>query len=88
VLARVLQSWHRDPGYPSVVSFGGTVSQVTEEWIRSSFCDTGACLEIASAGGDVLVRDSKSPEQAHLRLGARAWTEFLDGVIAGDFDFR
>jgi hypothetical protein len=51
----------------------------------SSFCSGGECVEVAHAGGDILVRDSKNPGQAPLRFDRDEWDTFLEGVRAGEF---
>lgn len=56
------------------------------EFFRSSFCGSGACVEVAHSGGDVLVRDSKHPGQPPLVFNREEWTAFLAGVRAGEFD--
>lgn len=51
-------------------------------WRKSSHCEGGACAEVAQAGGQVLLRDSKDPAGPVLEFSPGAWTEFLDGVKA------
>jgi hypothetical protein len=66
-------------------------------WIRSSFCDTGSCLEVAHDACD----SSACAEVAHvddqtyiretrtgtiLHLTAAEWDAFLSGAKAGEFD--
>jgi hypothetical protein len=59
-------------------------------WARSSLCsaDQPSCVEVASVAPDtVLVRDSKSQDQANVQIYSRAeWSAFLAGVRLGDFD--
>ncbi len=71
-------------------------------WRRSSYCDTGTCLEVAfrvasacDTGGcvavaiaedDVLVRDSKEVDGPVLRFTPGEWAAFLVGAKAGEFD--
>jgi hypothetical protein len=52
---------------------------------KSSFCGSSACVEVAQADGEVLVRDSKDPAAA-LRFTADEWAAFVAGVRAGEFD--
>lgn len=44
---------------------------------RSGPSPTGNCVEVAVAGDAVLVRDSKNPEDGHLRFSAPAWSTFV-----------
>lgn len=64
---------------------GGSVSEFAGEWVRSSFCEAGACVEVSTVNGEVLIRDGKHVDQPHLRFTAAEWSAFLDGIIAGDF---
>lgn len=56
------------------------------DWRRSSFCEQGACAEVAFDGDAVLVRDSKDPDGGVLRFTADEWAAFTAGVKAGEFD--
>lgn len=54
------------------------------EWRRSSWSyGTGNCLEIASLGQRVVVRDSKNPQGALLRITPAQWNAFVAGVRSG-----
>lgn len=57
-------------------------------WHVSSFCTGGAaCVEIAALpGGGAAIRNSCDPSGAELRFSAAAWTDFLAGARAGEFD--
>lgn len=44
------------------------------------------CVEVGWAEALRGVRDSKDRDGSVLVFGARAWTDFLDGVRAGQFD--
>ncbi|MEV4703648.1 DUF397 domain-containing protein [Actinoplanes sp. NPDC049316] len=57
-------------------------------WHRSSRCSNGTCVEVARAGGDYLIRDSKQPEAEPLRFSADEWHAFCDAVRSGEFDLR
>jgi hypothetical protein len=57
----------------------------TTQWRRSSYCADGACVEIAEHGDDVLMRDSKHPEQPFLRFDRTTWRDFIDAVANGEF---
>lgn len=53
---------------------------------RSTFCAELNCVEVAAtAGGDILVRDTKDEDGPVLRFTAQEWVDFLSGVIAGEF---
>jgi len=55
-------------------------------WRKSSRCETGACLEVASAGDQVAVRDSKTPDSPFLWFSLPEWRAFVVAVRAGDFE--
>ncbi|NBM19673.1 DUF397 domain-containing protein [Streptomyces sp. GC420] len=48
-------------------------------WFKSTYSsgEGGACVEVASAGQAVLVRDSKDVTRSHLTVGATGWADFL-----------
>jgi hypothetical protein len=54
-------------------------------WRKSSRCDTSACVEIATAGDAVLMRNSTIALDV-LRLEVENWRSFVAGVKGGDFD--
>ena len=47
-------------------------------WRKSRSSDSGGCLEVAAAGGSVLVRDSRDRRGAVLRLPSAAWSAFVE----------
>ncbi|GAA4665362.1 DUF397 domain-containing protein [Streptomyces youssoufiensis] len=59
-------------------------------WTKSSYSDNGGdCVEVAAnlaAHGTVPVRDSKNPHGPALAFDTSAWSAFVAGVKAGDFD--
>jgi hypothetical protein len=60
-------------------------------WRKSSHaCGDGNCVEIAwrqgGEGVNILVRDSKFPDQEPLVFTPGEWAVFLERVKAGDFD--
>ncbi|MFI5934905.1 DUF397 domain-containing protein [Actinoplanes sp. NPDC051494] len=57
-------------------------------WHHSSKCTAGNCVEVAKSGDAYLLRDSKSPDIAPLRLDADEWGHFRDAVVRGEFDVR
>jgi hypothetical protein len=52
----------------------------------SSFCNNGACVEIAFTDDSVVVRDSKNPQAQTLSYTASEWRDFVAGVKSGEFD--
>jgi hypothetical protein len=44
------------------------------------------CVEVADLDDGTAVRDSKDPAGAVLTFTAAAWSAFMDGVGAGEFD--
>lgn len=48
----------------------------------------GACVEVANASPEILVRDSKHPQGTRLVFGAVEWRRFSDRVKAGRYDLR
>ena len=56
-------------------------------WRKSTFSGAASdCVELAQAGADVLVRDSKDPSGPVLRLTREQVAGWLAGVRAGEFD--
>jgi hypothetical protein len=58
---------------------------VAVTWRKSSRCEAGHCVEIASLGDQVGLRNSTRPQQT-LTVSAAAFRALLAGVKAGDFD--
>lgn len=54
-------------------------------WRKSARCETAACVEVATDGPLVGLRNSTKPEVA-LSLDPAAWQQFIDGVRGGEFD--
>ncbi|MEV7733550.1 DUF397 domain-containing protein [Streptomyces sp. NPDC088921] len=52
-------------------------------WFRSSYSNGagGECVECASTGTDVLVRDSKLETGPAITLAGAAWRAFIGGVL-------
>jgi Domain of unknown function (DUF397) len=46
----------------------------------------GACVEVSSVRGTILVRDSKNPDGPVLEYTQAEWSAFLDGAKNGEFD--
>ncbi len=55
-------------------------------WRRSTRCSGGQCVEVAKVGDQVLLRDSKNPQQTPLTFSADGWDAFTLGLSAGEFD--
>lgn len=58
----------------------------TVRFRRSSFCGSGACVEVATLPGDeVALRDSKDDDSPILRFTPDEWDAFVAGVLDGQF---
>jgi len=55
------------------------------EWIRSSYCGSNACVEVATAQDKIMIRNSRRPDEPPLVFTAEEWTAFVLGVRAGEF---
>jgi predicted secreted Zn-dependent protease len=55
------------------------------DWRKSSFCGTGACVEVAKTGDEFLVRDSKDANSPILKFTGEEWAAFVAGINAGEF---
>ena len=55
-------------------------------WRTSSYCTTGACVEIAFDGDSVLVADSKEDRRQALQYTKDEWRAFIAGAKNGEFD--
>ena len=60
----------------------GTVTAVNSvdpiRWQRSTFCSGGQCVEVAQVGDQILLRDSKNPDQEPIRFGRDQWAAFCE----------
>lgn len=56
-------------------------------WRKSSRSGSsgGHCVEVAAAGGEVWIRDSKDPAGPRLVIPGLGWERFLEGIRAGAF---
>ena len=57
-------------------------------WHRSTRCSSGGCIELARAGGEFLVRDSKVNGGPILSFSRAAWGEFVAAVKATDLSAK
>jgi hypothetical protein len=48
--------------------------------------NNGSCVEVASVGGKIALRDSKDPEGPVLVYYPAEWNAFLHGAKEGEFD--
>jgi hypothetical protein len=55
-------------------------------WRRASFCTSSGCVEVASTGDTIAVRDSKDPDSPILTYDRAEWHAFVAGVKNGEFD--
>lgn len=47
-------------------------------WVKSTYTDSGSCVEWARPANGVLVRDSKRPAGARIPLQPAAWSSLVD----------
>jgi hypothetical protein len=56
---------------------------IDPRWRKSSYSGNGGnCIEVATAPGTILVRDSKDTDGARLAFGRQAWEMFAAKVKA------
>ncbi|HEY9474579.1 MAG TPA: DUF397 domain-containing protein [Mycobacteriales bacterium] len=56
-------------------------------WRKSTHSNgSGNCVEVATVGQIVAVRDSKDPGGPALVFGPAEWTDFVSGARGGRFD--
>ena len=56
-------------------------------WTKASHSTAnGHCIEIASARGNIAIRDSKDPDGLILAFTASEFAAFIDGARNGEFD--
>jgi hypothetical protein len=57
-------------------------------WRKSSFCSDSVCVEVARVRADLIaMRDGKCLSQPPLYFDREAWGSFLDGIVAGEYNF-
>ena len=57
-------------------------------WRKSSHCADNTCVEVASTGDRVLLRDSKDRGGPVLQFSRRQWAVFVRRVRGGEFGAR
>lgn len=56
-------------------------------WRKSSYSDSGACVEVAAVAEDMIaVRNSNQPQIRTLRFATNTLRAWVDGVKVGEFD--
>ena len=66
---------------------GRTDSNQGSSWRKSKYSKgDGACVDVASNDGMVVIRDSKNPDGPAVRYTAAEWSAFLDRARKGEFD--
>jgi len=58
------------------------------QWRRSRRCETGNCVEVARIGESFAIRDSEDINGPILTFASTTWTDFVEGVRAGDFNLK
>jgi len=54
-------------------------------WCRSSFCQTGECVEIAAQEDVVVMRSTSHPDAGYIYFDPNEFASFLAAVKAGEF---
>jgi hypothetical protein len=54
--------------------------QAAAAWHKSSFSNSGNCVEVATQDRSVFIRDSRNPEDGILSVSSLAWQEFIQAV--------
>ena len=54
-------------------------------WRKSTYSNSGQCVEVAQLPDGVAMRDSKNPGGPVLEFTEAEWSAFLKGVRAGEF---
>ena len=57
-----------------------SIDRATVTWHKSSFSESGNCVEVAAQDRSVLIRDSKNPEEGMLAVSSLAWRAFIQAV--------
>ena len=54
------------------------------EWLRSTYCNGGACVEVARSGERIAVRNSGNPGN-RLTFPVSNWRDFVADIKNGEF---
>jgi Domain of unknown function (DUF397) len=53
-------------------------------WRHSSFCEGGACVEVAALSGETVgLRDARDPDGPVITIGRDAWRAFVARIKSG-----
>jgi hypothetical protein len=55
------------------------------EWHRSSWCNGGDCVEVASSGDSIMIRDSAYPDRGMLAITRDEWRDWTSRAKEGSF---
>lgn len=56
------------------------IDRTAVTWRKSSFSESGSCVEVAAQDRSMLIRDSKNPEGKILSFPSGTWQEFIQAV--------
>jgi len=56
-------------------------------WTRSSFCTDSTCVEVATFGDSIAMRDGKNPNKPYLQFTREQWDLFRIEIVRGTFNF-
>lgn len=63
------------------------LSEAGLDWVKSSYSSwNGDCVELATAGGTVLLRDSKDLSGPVIRLGLQSVDDFIQAIREGQVE--
>lgn len=55
-------------------------------WHIAASCESGACVQVAAAGENIVLGDSKRPDGPLLSYTRAEWNAFVIGIKRGEFD--
>ena len=55
-------------------------------WKKASYCNGGACIQVARLDGLIFLGDSKNPSGPVLSAGYPQWNSLIGKIKRGDFD--
>ena len=58
------------------------------EWVRGSYCESGACVEAAVSEEVVRLQNSNAASSAHLTFSWESWRRFVRAVAVGEIAQR